>query len=180
MKSALEINQGKALNAVLRKNEKTSDQSLRSSHAESTSKLYNQLGRNLSGEVLSEVSKQNSSSSMFCHLNLSFKGYRADLVDKAEKETSPEWIAADKVKWRYRIRRFEELLEGESLNKWKIFHSIFLISKDTERRGSVPENENEHQHHGGDMKPIYEVGDKTPSNEAIPTIPNETSGTAKI
>lgn len=88
MKSALEINQGKVLNSVLRKNEKTSDQSLRSSHAESTSKLYNQLGRNLSGfvEVLSEVSKQNSTSSMFCLLNLPFKDIEPTLLTKQRKK----------------------------------------------------------------------------------------------
>lgn len=57
LKSALEISQGKAINSMLRKDEKTSDQSLRSSHAGSTPKLFNQLGRNISGfaEVLNEV-----------------------------------------------------------------------------------------------------------------------------
>lgn len=60
LKSALEINHGKISNPMLRKDEKTSDQSLRSIHAESAPKLFNHFGsKNISQpsfiEVLDEV-----------------------------------------------------------------------------------------------------------------------------
>lgn len=57
LKSALEINHGKISNPMLRKDEKTSDQSLRSIHAESVPKLWiNHSSKNTSFiEVLDEV-----------------------------------------------------------------------------------------------------------------------------
>jgi hypothetical protein len=63
LKSALEINHGKNSTNNLRKDEKLSDQSLRSVHADSAPKLFNQTkasSKNISQpsfEVLDEVSK---------------------------------------------------------------------------------------------------------------------------
>jgi hypothetical protein len=64
LKSALEINHGKISNPLLRKDEKNSDQSLRSIHAESAPKLYNHhSSKNISQpsfiEVLDEVRLRN-------------------------------------------------------------------------------------------------------------------------
>lgn len=59
LKSALEINHGKISNPMLRKDEKNSDQSMRSIHAESAPKLHNHYGsKNISQsriEVLDEA-----------------------------------------------------------------------------------------------------------------------------
>lgn len=59
MKSALEINHGKISNPLLRKDEKNSDQSMRSIHAESAPKLHSHYGsKNISQsriEVLDEA-----------------------------------------------------------------------------------------------------------------------------